>query len=713
MSRRTMQSALRSVGRIAALSVLTLAACEHPTEVIPGTRAVPPDIARTLTGAVGTPIFPTAPPGERQTIGDARGLNSAGQVTGAERGLTAADEFRAYRFTPGGGIVMIVGPFVAAHFGSDINDAGLIAGTTQSGVFQGNRGFVAAGTSMTVLDILPGVSPEADGQAVAVNNAGTVAGWSHALDATRHAVLWSSSAVIQDLGTPSSEAIDINAAGQVIGSGPLGTAPFYLWAPGSGVRNLNTELGALTSVVAINDAGQIIGTYTASGGDSHAFLYTPGPGLLDLGTLGGATSAPTGLNNNGQVVGTSLTSGGVAHAFLWTPTDGMEDVTATTGVNDIRRLNDNLQTLTGAVPPTVTAHAPDLAPRLVQLSVTQSNSPPLAIFTVSCNGLTCALDASGSLDDRPGLTYSWNLDKIPDGSATGQKVTVTYAHESQRTVTLTVTDAQGLTSSSSQTFSVSDYPIAAFTYACTGLTCSFDASGSTNGSGAPVDHFRWTFGDGAGGLLAPTLSHTFAQPGTYDVKLEVWAGTSQQRAILIQQVTVTSPAQNQPPVANFTSSCSGTICTLDASTSTDDVGIVSYDWTLDKAPGGTASGVIVTTEILAPQHANVTLTVTDAAGLSNSITKAVVVGAPPEDASPVARFTSSCNGTVCTLDASTSTDDIGIVSYDWTLDKAPGGTASGVSVTTDYWHTSTRTVTLTVTDTKGQQNSVTQTVNVP
>jgi hypothetical protein len=36
-----------------------------------------------------------------------------------------------------------------------------------------------------------------------------------------------------------------------------------------------------------------------------------------------------------------------------------------------------------------------------------------------------------------------------------------------------------------------------------------------------------------------------------------------------------------------------------------------------------------------------------------------------------------------------------------------------VIVTTEYWHPSTRNVTLTVTDAKGQQNSVTQTVNVP
>ena len=261
----------------------------------------------------------------------------------------------------------------------------------------------------------------------------------------------------------------------------------------------------------------------------------------------------------------------------------------------------------------------------MQLSVTQSNAPPTAIFTVACNGLTCTLDASGSLDDKPGLTFAWDLGKEPGRYATGQVVTVTYAHASDRTVILTVTDAQGLTSSSTQTFSISDFPIAAFTYACTGLTCTFDASGSTNGSGPALDRFRWTFGDGDGGLLAPTLSHTYAQPGTYDVTLEVWAGTSPQHAIVTQQVTVTAPTENQPPVANFTSSCEGTVCTLDASTSTDDVGIVSYDWILDKAPGGTASGVSVTTDYWHTSTRTVTLTVTDTKGQQNSVTQTVNV----------------------------------------------------------------------------------------
>jgi subtilisin family serine protease len=174
-----------------------------------------------------------------------------------------------------------------------------------------------------------------------------------------------------------------------------------------------------------------------------------------------------------------------------------------------------------------------------------------------------------------------------------------------------------------------------------------------------------------------------------------------------------TPPANQPPVARFTASCPTTTCTFDARTSTDDKGIVGYAWSLDKYPGGSASGATVTTTYPHTGTRNVTLTVTDANGAQSSVTKQVTVGATPApDAAPVAQFTWSCTSLTCTFDASTSTDDVGIASYAWDLNKYPGGTAAGVRVTTSYPHTGTRTVTLTVTDTKGQRTSVTKTITL-
>ncbi|MBK7836036.1 MAG: S8 family serine peptidase [Gemmatimonadetes bacterium] len=90
------------------------------------------------------------------------------------------------------------------------------------------------------------------------------------------------------------------------------------------------------------------------------------------------------------------------------------------------------------------------------------------------------------------------------------------------------------------------------------------------------------------------------------------------------------PPTNQAPVANFVkSSCkiqSGAYwqCTFNGTSSTDDVGVVSYAWVahVGETP---KTGAIKTLWMGLAGTYNVTLTVTDAGGLKNSITKAIVV----------------------------------------------------------------------------------------
>ncbi len=87
------------------------------------------------------------------------------------------------------------------------------------------------------------------------------------------------------------------------------------------------------------------------------------------------------------------------------------------------------------------------------------------------------------------------------------------------------------------------------------------------------------------------------------------------------------PPVNASPVARYTWSCTGGAgrrCTFDGGSSTDDVGIASHTWNF--GDGTTATGVSATRRFASTGTFSVSLTVKDAAGLSNARTCAVQTG---------------------------------------------------------------------------------------
>jgi PKD repeat protein len=161
---------------------------------------------------------------------------------------------------------------------------------------------------------------------------------------------------------------------------------------------------------------------------------------------------------------------------------------------------------------------------------------------------------------------------------------------------------------------------------------------------------------------------------------------------------------DNPPTASFGISCIGRSCTANGGGSSDDVGINGYQWNWGDGQTGTGSTASHTFAVNGTY--TVTLTVTDTIGQTNATSHTVNASDNP----PAAAFVIPCTGRTCTGNAGASTDDVGISGYQWTWGDGQFG--SGVVASHSYAVNGTYSVTLTVTDTIGQTNSVTHSVTV-
>jgi PKD repeat protein len=354
------------------------------------------------------------------------------------------------------------------------------------------------------------------------------------------------------------------------------------------------------------------------------------------------------------------------------------------------------------------------ATNAVQHSVTVSaaNQSPTAAFTSSCSSLTCTFTNQSSDPDGSISANSWNFG---DGqTSTTASPSHTYGAGGTYTVTLTVTDNQGATNSVSHSVTVTapnQPPVASFTKSCTNLACSFTSTSSDpDGS---IASYSWTFGDG-GTSTVQNPSHTYGAAGTYTVTLRV---TDNQGATNTTSQSVTVTAPNQPPVAAFSSNCSGLGCSFTSTSSDPDGSIASYSWTF--GDGGTSTAQNPSHTYAAGGTYTVTLKVTDNQGATNTVSHSVTVTAP--NTAPVVNAgpdETVILGILYTLNASFSDPDNGPWTY--TINWGDGSSSSGsrsVAGSFSVGHTytgilTTRTITVTVTDSKGASGSDTKRITL-
>jgi probable HAF family extracellular repeat protein len=208
---------------------------------------------------------------------------------------------------------------LALDYVSAINNSGMAVGSV------GNQAAEVSASAPGVARSLSGIpSNSLSSFASDINNAGSIAGSFEDPGGAEHAFVWSSANGLQllgNLGGDLSTALAINDAGQIVGqSATANSVQAFIWSPGTGM-------------VAVGDAG----TYLASGVNNsgeiacqedpspytqiQAALCGPSRGSVTALSVFSADpwSAVSALNNQGWFVATAQTPSGVDEGFLWTP----------------------------------------------------------------------------------------------------------------------------------------------------------------------------------------------------------------------------------------------------------------------------------------------------------------------------------------------------------------------------------------------------------
>jgi PKD repeat protein len=228
-------------------------------------------------------------------------------------------------------------------------------------------------------------------------------------------------------------------------------------------------------------------------------------------------------------------SGGAIASYTFNFGDGTAPVTTTAPTATAQH------TYAAPGPYTVTLTVTDVGsnvspPATTSFTVLQNN-PPVARLTLSqlaTPALTVRADGSTSTDTdfAPIASYQFAFgDGTPPVTTTVPTAIAqhTYALAGTYTVTLTATDAGGLTSlpvTANLNVQVDSPPVARLTVtqiSSPALTVVADGTTSTDTDITPIASYRFTFGDGTAAVTttAPTSTtqHTYAAAGTYTVTL--------------------------------------------------------------------------------------------------------------------------------------------------------------------------------------------------
>ena len=390
----------------------------------------------------------------------------------------------------------------------------------------------------------------------------------------------------------------------------------YLWSNGATTQSISPSVSSIYTVTVTDNNG-----CTGSATYSLTINSNPAPALSGTFTVCQGNNA-------------SLNAGGPYNNYAWSNGATTQQINPNTSGIYIVTVTNNFG-CTGTVSQQITVNA------LPVPNIT-------GVFAV-CQGAAANLDAGAGFS-----IYQWS-----NGSNTQVINPV-----STGVFTVTVTDLNGCSATTSANVSVSQNPVPNITgvnVICQGTPTVFDA-----GSGFAT--YAWSNG-------ATTQTINPNVPGNYSVTVSNAAGCTG-----TSQLALTVNALPTPSINGITSICAGTQSVFDAG-----AGFVSYSW---------STGSNSQTQILTSSGAY-TVTVTDANGCTASTSLSLTVNALPVPL--ISGINTVCQGNTANLNAG-----LGYTTYQWST----GSNAQTISPNTAGVYT------VTVTDANGCTGSVSQVVTV-
>ncbi len=313
-------------------------------------------------------------------------------------------------------------------------------------------------------------------------------------------------------------------------------------------------------------------------------------------------------------------------------------------------------------------------------------SPNIPSAVASITPTNTFLNVSFSSSGSNGNSFIWDFgDGSPSSSDPNPNHTYTMA--GQYTVTLVVLNSCGEGDTAIQLVDVCDVvSVSGFTVNQTGNTVNLTPTGVSGASS-----LSWIMGDGAVLNGMTGINHTYANEGSYIVKL-VAVNDCGDADTVTQTIDICAPLS-----ADFGSMQTGNIVAFDGSLSSS--GATAYYWNLGDGSSATGANYVHTYSTLGNYY--VTLTVVNAC-MDSAVFGDTIKLCLPAIPSWTYQITSSgSNGMVVQFDASNSQN---AVSYQWDFGDGSGG--SGVNPQHTYSTVSlSYLVQLTVTNACSEQGS--------